>query len=155
MSNAVNPSAAGPDAKTTGGPPADLSDRSAGELVKRATEQISALVRDEMRLARAELAEKGRHVGIGAGMFGLGGALALYGVGVLIAAAILGLAEAVPGWAAALIVGVVLLAVAGILALGGGRQFKRAAPPVPEETLHSVRDDIHAVQTAVEERNHR
>jgi MFS family permease len=132
------------------GPPTDLS---AGELVKRATEQISALVRDEMRLARAELVEKGKHAGIGAGMFGLGGALALYGLGVLIAAAILGLAEAVPAWAAALIVAVVLLVTAGILALTGKKQFKQATPPVPEETLHSVRDDIHAVQTAVGERN--
>lgn len=144
MSNAVN------DGTRT-----DLSDQSAGELVKRATEQISALVRDEMRLARAELAEKGKHAGLGAGMFGLGGALALYGLGVLIAAAILGLAEALPAWAAALIVGVVLLAVAGVLALTGRKQFKRATPAMPEETVRSVRQDIGAVSTAVEERNRR
>lgn len=142
MSNAVNT-----------GPPPDLSDRSAGELVKRATEQISALVRDEMRLARAELVEKGKHAGLGAGMFGLGGALALYGLAVLIAAAVLGLAEAVPAWAAALIVGVLLLAAAGILALTGKKQLKQAAPPVPSAALSSVKDDIHAVQTAVGERN--
>ena len=97
-----------------GGPPAQHEDRPVGQLVSDATEQITRLVRDEMRLAATELQQKGKRLGVGAGLFGAAGVLALYGGAVLIAALILGLATVLAPWLAALIVGVVVLAVAGV-----------------------------------------
>src|SRR5918996_2249017 len=91
-------------------------DRSVGELVHALTHQTSALVRHEMRLAQVELQEKGKRAGIGAGMFGGAGVVALYGVGALVAAVIMLVATVVEPWVAALIVGVVLLAGAGLVA---------------------------------------
>jgi len=128
------------------------ANQSTGELVQRAAEQISRLVRDELALAKAELAEKGKHAGIGIGLFGSGGALALYAMGTLIAALVLLLAEVVPAWAAALIVGGALLLVAGLLALFGRSQVRRAVLPVPESAAESIRADLDVVKTAVRER---
>ena len=122
------------------------------ELVQRATEQVSRLVRDELTLARAELTEKGKHAGIGIGLFGGGGALALYGLGALVAAAILLLDLVLPAWAAALIVAVVLFAVAGVLALVGKKQVSQAVPPMPEAAVRSVRADVDTVTAAVKDR---
>ena len=101
-------------------------DRSVGELVQQLSQQTSTLIRQEMRLAQAELQEKGKRAGLGAGMFGRAGLVALYGVGALIAAVIMLVATALEPWLAAVIVGVVLLAVGGILALIGRRQVGRA-----------------------------
>jgi hypothetical protein len=129
----------------------DARSASTGELVRQAAEQISRLVRDELALAKAEMTAKGKRAGIGAGLLGGGGAVALYGVAVLIAAAILGLAEAMPAWLAALIVGVLLLGAAGALALVGRARVREALPAVPEETVRSVRADIDEVK----ERAHR
>lgn len=122
---------------------------STAELVQRATEQLSRLVRDEFALARIELAEKGKRAGIGVGLFGGGGVLAFCALGVLCAAAVLLLAEVMPAWAAALVVGAVLLAAAGVFALLGRAQVRRAVPPVPESTAQSVRADVQTVTTAV------
>jgi membrane protein len=99
-----------------------------------------------MRLAQLELAEKGRHAGKGAGMFGGAGLVALYGVGALVAAAILGLATAMSGWIAALIVAVVLFAIAGVLALTGKQQVQQATPPAPEAAVESVQADVQEVK---------
>lgn len=132
-----------------------LSDRSTAELVKLASEQISRLVRDELRLARAELAEKGKQAGIGAGLFGGGTAVGLYGVGALLAALIIGLANVMPAWLAALLVGVVLLGIAAVLALAGRGRVRRAAPPVPENAVRSAKADIDTVTEAVRERGYR
>src|SRR5690349_4305184 len=96
-----------------GAPPRPVSEQSTGELVQRASEQLSRLVRDELALAKAELAEKGRHAGIGAGLFGAGGVLALYGVGALIATLILVLHLWLAAWLSALIVTVAMFLVAG------------------------------------------
>ncbi|MFC8845450.1 MULTISPECIES: phage holin family protein [unclassified Micromonospora] len=128
------------------------SEPSTAELVQRATEQVSRLVRDELALARAELTQKGKHAGIGIGLFGGGGALALYGLGALIAAGILLLALVVPAWLAALIVAVALFLMAGILALVGKRQVGQAVPPVPAATVRSVRADVDTVTAAVKDR---
>jgi uncharacterized membrane protein YqjE len=122
------------------------SEQSLNELVQRASSQTASLVRKEIRLAQVELQEKGKRVGFGAGMFGGSGVVALYGVGALIAAAILGLATAVAGWLAALIVALVLFAVAGVLALSGKRQLQRATPPAPEAAIESVQTDIEEVK---------
>jgi Putative Actinobacterial Holin-X, holin superfamily III len=124
------------------------NDRPLGELVQDLSRQTSTLIRQEMRLAQAELAEKGRHAGKGAGMFGGAGLVALYGVGALIAAAILGLATVLEPWIAAAAVGVVLLLVAGILALTGKKELEEAGPPKPERALDSVQRDIETVKAS-------
>ena len=129
----------------------DARSASTGDLVRQAAEQITRLVRDELALAKAEMTDKGRRAGVGAGLLGGGGAIALYGVAALIAAVILGLAEAMPAWLAALIVGVLLLGAAAVLALVGRARVKQALPVVPEETVRSVRADIDEVK----ERAHR
>jgi len=119
---------------------------STGELVRQAADQISRLVRDELALAKTEMAAKGKRAGLGAGLLGGSGAVALYGLAALIAAAILGLAEGMPGWAAALIVAVLLFGTAGVLAMVGRARVRQALPPVPEETARSVRADIDEVK---------
>jgi uncharacterized membrane protein YqjE len=124
----------------------ERSDRPVGDLVQELSQQTATLVRQEMRLAQTELQEKGKHAGIGAGMFGGAGLVALYGVGAVIAAAILLIATALEPWIAALTVGVVLLAVAGVLALLGRKQVDRATPPKPERAMESVKDDIQTVK---------
>ncbi|HTJ37671.1 MAG TPA: phage holin family protein [Dactylosporangium sp.] len=132
---------------TSPAPP--VSERSTAELVRLAAEQISTLVRDELKLAQIELTQKGKRAGVGVGMFGGAGVVALYGVGALLAAAIIGLATVVPAWLSALIVGVVLLAVAGLLALLGRGQVRKAVPPLPQETVAGVRADIDTITTSV------
>ena len=126
--------------------------RSTAELVQLAGEQLSRLVRDELALAKAELAAKGRHAGVGVGLFGGSGLVVLYGLGALVLAAIAGLAEAVPAWLAALIVGVALLLVAGLMVLLGRRQVRRAMPPMPKEATDGMRADLAVMRTAVRER---
>ena len=132
-----------------------LNDRSTAELVKLASEQISRLVRDELKLAQVELARKGKHAGIGIGLFGGAGVFVFYGVGVLLATAILALGLVLPYWLAGLIVGVALFLVAGIMALVGRGQVKQATPPMPEGAVSSVKEDIETVTDAVRERGHR
>jgi hypothetical protein len=117
-----------------------------GELVQDLSRQTSTLIRQEMRLAQAELAEKGRHAGKGAGMFGGAGAVALYGVGALVAAAILGLATVLEPWIAAAAVGAGLLLIAGVLALTGKKELDEASPPKPEQALDSVQQDVETVK---------
>jgi uncharacterized membrane protein YqjE len=133
-----------------GGQARPVTDQSTSELVQRASEQITRLVRDEMALAKAELAEKGKHAGIGIGLFGGGGVLALYGVGALIATLIIVFDLFLPLWLAALIVTVVLFAVAGILALLGKKQVTKATPPEPAEAVASVKADVDEVKQAVQ-----
>jgi len=118
------------------------TEASLGELVKQLSEQSSRLARQEVELAKAELAVKGKRAGIGAGMFGGAGAFGFYGFGALTAAAILGLATAMDGWLAALIVAAVYGVIAGILALQGKHKVQQAVPPVPEEAAESVKEDV-------------
>jgi hypothetical protein len=124
----------------------ELSDRPVGDLVQQLSQQTATLVRQEMRLAQAELQEKGKRAGLGAGMFGGAGLVALYGVGALIAAAIMLIGTALEPWLAGVIVGVVLLAVAGVLALLGRKQVDRATPPKPERAMESVQRDVEHVK---------
>lgn len=127
--------------------------QSTAELVRQAAEQISTLVRDELKLAQAEFAEKGHHAALGAGLFGGAGLTAAYGLGALVVAAGLSLALVVPGWAAALIVAAVLFLVAGLQVLTGRRHLRQITPLTPRRTIRSVRADVEAVSSAVEERN--
>lgn len=117
-------------------------DRSTSELLRDLSQQTGDLVRQEMELAKAELREKGKAAGIAGGMFGGAGVVALYGVGALTAAAILGLAIVLDAWLAALLVGVGYLAVAGILALTGKKKVEQATPPVPEQAIESSKEDV-------------
>jgi Putative Actinobacterial Holin-X, holin superfamily III len=121
-------------------------ERPIGDLVQDLSRQTSTLIRQEMRLAQAELSEKGRHAGKGAGMFGGAGLVGLYGVGALIAAAIIGLGTVIEPWIAAVLIGILLLAVAGILALTGKKELDEAGPPKPEQTLDSVQQDVETVK---------
>jgi hypothetical protein len=130
------------------------SQRPTGELVRDLSTQVSSLMRQELELAKVELAQKGKEAGVGAGMFGGAGLLGLYGVGALVAAAIIGLSTAVAGWLAAIIVGVALLAVAGVLALMGKGHTKRAVPPAPEQAVASVKEDVRFTKEHVKEARH-
>jgi hypothetical protein len=121
-------------------------DKPLGELVQDLSRQTSTLIRQEMRLAQVELAEKGRHAGKGAGMFGGAGLVALYGVGALVAAAILGLATVLEPWIAAAAIGVGLLLIAGILALTGKKELDEAGPAKPEQALESMQRDVETVK---------
>jgi hypothetical protein len=122
------------------------ADASTSELVRRLSTQLSELIRGELALARAELTTKGKRIGAGAGLAGAGGVLAFYGGGALVAAAVAGLATVMSVWLAALIVGVVLLAVAGVLALVGRKQIQHAQPPVPEQAVEGLKQDVEAVK---------
>ncbi len=127
------------------------SEQPLAELVKQLSEQTSRLARQEVELAKAELAMKGKRVGIGAGMFGGAGIFGLYAAGALVAAAVLALATAVAAWLAALIVGVVLAAAAGALALQGKTKVKEATPPVPEQATESVKEDVQWAKQRAQE----
>ena len=127
------------------------SEASLGELVKQLSEQSSRLARQEVELAKAELAVKGKRAGIGIGMFGGAGAFGLYAFGALTAAAVLALATAMDGWLAALIVAVVYGAIAGILALQGKHKVEQATPPVPEEAAESVKEDVQWAKTRAQD----
>jgi uncharacterized membrane protein YqjE len=128
-----------------------LSDRSVPELLRQLSDQTATLVRQELDLAKVELAEKGKQAGIGAGMFGAAGVVGLYAVGALTAAVILALSLAMSGWLAALIVAVVYGAVAGVLALTGKNRVERGVPPMPEQTVQTVKEDIAVAREAVGE----
>ena len=117
-------------------------DRSTAELLGQLSQQTGDLVRQEMELAKAELRVKGKAAGLGAGMFGGAGLAALYAVGALTACVILALAIVVDAWVAALIVGVVYAAVAGVLALTGKKKVEQATPPVPEQAIESTKEDV-------------
>lgn len=121
--------------------------RPIGELTRDLSEQTATLVRKELALATAEVKEKGRHAGFGAGLFGAAGAIAFFGLGALVATAILGLAQLVEGWIAAAIVTAALFAAAGLAAMLGRREVQQV-PPIPEQARETVSADIDAVKRA-------
>jgi Putative Actinobacterial Holin-X, holin superfamily III len=123
-----------------------VPEQSTGELVKLMSEQVSTLVRDELKLAQLEMTRKGKQAGIGAGMVFVGGVIALYGVGCLIACAILGVSRVLAPWLSALIVGAALLAMAGIAALVGRARLQKATPPVPREAFQGVKTDVEEIK---------
>ncbi len=123
-------------------------EQSTGELISRLSTDLTTLVRDELRLASAEMTGKAKRAGIGAGMFGAAGLLALYGVGALLAAIIAALALVMDVWIAALIVAVVLFVAAGIAALLGKNKVNEAGGAVPQRTVESVKADVDAVKHA-------
>jgi uncharacterized membrane protein YqjE len=136
-----------------GSPARPVGDQSTAELVQRASEQVSRLVRDEIALAKAELAEKGKHAGIGIGLFGGAGVFAMYGVGAMIATLIIVFDLFLPLWLAALIITVAIFLIAGIMALIGKNQVTKAVPPEPKAAIASVKADVDEVKQAVKERS--
>lgn len=136
-----------------GGPVRPVAEQSTAELVQTASEQLSRLVRDEIALAKAELAQKGKHAGIGIGLFGTSGVLALYGIGAAIATLIIVFNLFLELWLAALIVTVSIFLIAGILALFGKNQVTKAVPPEPVAAIESVKLDVDEVRQAVKERS--
>ena len=135
-----------------GRPVRPATDQSTSELVQRASEQMTRLVRDEIALAKAELAEKAKHAGIGVGLFGAGGVFALYGVGAMVATLIIVFHLFLPLWLAALTVTVLLFVIAGVLALLGKNQVTKAVPAEPIEAVASVKADVDEVKHAVKDR---
>jgi hypothetical protein len=129
-----------------GAQPSPTQERSAAELVKQLSEQVSVLVRDELKLAQLEMTRKGKQAGIGFGVLGGSGLVALYGLGCLIACVITAISGVLAAWLAALIVGAALLAVAGVAALIGKSRLQKATPPVPEETVSSVKTDVEEIK---------
>lgn len=125
----------------------DLRDRPIGELLKQLSQETTTLVRQELDLAKAEMAQKGKQAGVGAGMFGGAGVSALLSLIALTGAAIAALDTAMTLWLAALIVAVIWLAVAGVLALTGKSKVQQATPPVPEQTQESVKEDVEWAKT--------
>ena len=129
-------------------PVATAEEPTIGALVHDLAQEIPQLVRSEIRLAQAEVAEKGRAVGTGLGMFSAAGLLAFLALGTLVAAAVLGLAEALPGWASALVVAAVLLTGAGVAALTGRAKVTEGQPLKPERAVAGVQKDVAAVKEA-------
>jgi uncharacterized membrane protein YqjE len=121
---------------------AQSNGESTGELLKKFSEDASRLIHKEFELAKAELAEKGKKAGKGAGMFGGAGLFGAGAFGALTAFLILVLAEAMDAWLAALIVTAVYGAIAGALALQGKQKVEEAAPPQPEQTVETLKEDV-------------
>jgi Putative Actinobacterial Holin-X, holin superfamily III len=136
-----------PQTGQTGEPVMGDSERPVGELWRELSDQTTTLVRQELELAKLELAQKGRRAGIGAGMFGAAGVAGLYAVGALSACVVLALATAVTGWLAALIVAAAYGLVAGALALSGRSKVAQALPPAPEQATESVKEDVRWTTT--------
>jgi uncharacterized membrane protein YqjE len=125
----------------------DLRERPIGELLKQLSQETTTLVRQELELAKAEMAEKGKQAGIGAGMFGGAGIVGLLALGALTACLILALTPAMKDWLAALVVAAVYAAIAGILALIGRSRVRDATPAVPEQTVETVKEDVQWAKT--------
>ncbi|MGC4111478.1 MAG: phage holin family protein [Nocardioides sp.] len=136
----MSTSTSGPESHTA------QDDPTLGGLVHDLTQQVPQLIRSEIRLAQAEMAEKGKRAGLGIGMFSAAGLLAFFGLACLVATAVLGLAHAVPDWLAALIVAVLLFLVGGIVAMVGKKEVQQAVPPAPEHAIEGVKEDIAVVK---------
>jgi len=124
-----------------------VADPSIGELMSQLSSQVSRLIRDELRLAEKEFQQSAKHAGIGAGLFSAAGLLAFFGAAAAIAAAVAALSLVMPVWAAALIVGAVLFAAAGISALAGRKQAHEVTPAAPR-TVETVKADIQELKDA-------
>ncbi len=125
------------------------SERSVGELVALATAQVSQLVREEMQLAKMEMAEKGKRAGLGGGLLGGAAMMTLFAVGAGVTAAIAGLSVVWPVWLSALVVMAALFVVAGLMAYLGREEVRRATPAKPERAIRGVHDDLEEIRTRV------
>lgn len=137
------------DSTADGSRPVAVPEPSPGDLVKQLSEQVSVLVRDELKLAQLEMRRKSKQAGLGIGMLGGSSLIALYAAGCLLACAVIAISEAVAAWLAALIVGAALLAAAAAVALLGKGRLQKAVPPVPERALDGVKTDVEVVREGV------
>ncbi|CUW32822.1 hypothetical protein TUE45_pSRTUE45c_0190 (plasmid) [Streptomyces reticuli] len=137
----MQPPSAGPDRRM-----AHATDEPVSELVQRASQQLTELVRGELKLAQAEMREKGKRYGKGGGLFGGAGVVGFLTLQALVATGIAALAVPLPVWAAALIVTAVLGVIAAVLAIRGKKQVDQAAPPTPEQTVESVKADVAEIK---------
>jgi hypothetical protein len=124
-----------------------LREQPMGELFKQLSDDLSTLVRQELRLAQAEMTAKGKKAGVGIGMFGGAGIVALLTLGALTTCLIAALSTGMEVWIAALIVTVLYGAIAGALALIGRDRVTEATPPVPEQTMETVKEDAQWAKT--------
>jgi hypothetical protein len=127
--------------------PRDLREESMGALFAQLSDDLSTLMRQELRLAQAEMAEKGKKAGVGIGMFGGAGIVTFLALQAVTACLIALLATAMDVWVAALIITVIYAAGAGVLALTGKRQVSEATPPVPEQTVDTLKEDVQWAKT--------
>jgi uncharacterized membrane protein YqjE len=125
----------------------ELRERPTGDLLKELSDQTTTLVKQEIELAKAELEQKGKKAGLGAGMFGGAGLFGVFALAALTTCIIAVLESPLSLWLAALVVAVVYAAVAGVLALQGRSKVKEAGPPVPEQTTESVKEDVQWAKT--------
>jgi uncharacterized membrane protein YqjE len=139
---------------TTNDYPRQAGAASTADLVSQAAAQISTLVRDEVALAKAELAEKGKRAGVGGGLFGGAAVLAWFGLALLVALAVVALDLVWPLWLSILVVMIVVFAAAGVAALLGKKQLSKSSPLVPEKTIASVEADIETVKSAAHRGRH-
>jgi uncharacterized membrane protein YqjE len=132
---------------TVNEPDPRLREQSMGELFKQLSDELSTLVRQELRLAQAEMTDKGKRAGVGAGMFGGAGLIGVMALATLTACIVAALAKAMDVWLAALIVTVVYAAIAGVLALQGRERIQQATPVIPEQTVETVKEDVQWAKT--------
>jgi ribosomal protein L29 len=125
----------------------DLRERSIGELLKQLSEETTRLVHQELELAKAELTQKGKQAGAGAGLFGAAGAIGLLAAAALTACFILALNAVMPAWLAALLVAVMYGVIALVVVKQGQAKMKAATPPVPEQTIDTVKEDVAWAKT--------
>jgi uncharacterized membrane protein YqjE len=125
----------------------NLREHGTGELLKELSDHTTTLVRQEIELAKAELGEKGKKAGLGAGMFGGAGLFGVFALAALTTCIIVALDSAMPLWLAALIVAAVYGAIAAVLALQGRNKVQEAGPPVPEQATESVKEDVQWAKT--------
>ena len=126
-------------------------ERSLAELTKQLSDRATSLARQEVELAKAEMAIKAKRLGIGAGAFGAAGLVGLFAVGALTATLILALATAIDAWLAALIVAAAYGVIAGIFALVGKGRVESGTPPVPERAIDSTKQDVQRVKRSAKE----
>ncbi|MFF4329006.1 phage holin family protein [Streptomyces sp. NPDC001591] len=122
------------------------SEQTVGELVTRASQQISELARQEMLLARTEMMQKGKRYGVGGGLIGGAGLVGVLAAQALVVAGIAALSLFLPVWAAALIAAGVLAVVAAGLAAASKKQIARAGSPAPERTIDSIKADVAEIK---------
>ena len=131
--------------------PNSRDERSLAELTRQLSDQATTLARKEVELAKAEMSLKAKRLGFGAGAFGAAGLIGVLALAVVTTAAILGLAEALDSWLAALIVAVVYAVVAGVLALVGRSRVQAGTPPLPERAIESSKEDVEAAKRSAKE----
>jgi uncharacterized membrane protein YqjE len=125
----------------------DLRERPFGELLKQLSEETTRLVHQELELAKAELTQKGKQAGMGAGLFGAAAAIGFLALAALTTCVILALDAAMPAWLAALLVAVVYGVIAAVLVMRGRAKVRQAVPPLPEQTIETVKEDVQWAKT--------